>query len=314
MRESLGCPGHYVTDQLSSSDLVSRVATHLATWPAARRQSHGFELLVGEPAQVHQARLLQARRVLVAEHLVQVIRPLTDRPLVLMKGLEVAQLYPACTQRPFRDVDVLMSHGRQLWDQLVAAGYVSDPKHSLDIDHHHLPSLIEPSGTVGLEIHGRPNLPRWAPIDVEFILETAEPSRTGIVGVSRPRDDVHALLIALHCWKGGFTRLRDLLDALLLDSVSAVPVEGTAKELGLGRMWRWTQRLAAAQLLGESSAATRVVGSVLLPRRFGVVDRNRTRLVAPYLVTSPWTATRAHAGDIRLGRQARSARARNPAD
>jgi hypothetical protein len=226
--------------------------------------------------------------------------------MVLMKGLEVAQLYPACTYRPFRDVDLLLAGPDRLWEDLVARGFRSSPKRRYDIDHHHLPALVAPRIDVGVELHHRPNVPPWSGISTQLVLDTAEPSRTGAPGLLRPRDDIHALLMAMHCWKGGFVRIRDLFDALLLAEASVLPVERTARELGLERFWTWTRRFADAELFGNATRRTRSVARVLLPEVATRSKRTRSRLLAPYLVKGPMRVTRAHLDDYRLGRAART--------
>ena len=268
------------------------------------QQAHGFDLLFGAADQLDRGRRAHARHVLVGRHLLRDQVEAHAGPIVLMKGLEVAMLYPSPVQRPFRDLDVLVRDPRVRWDRLVDKGFRSNPTRRLDIDHHHLPALEDTTGTLGVEFHHRANIPLWASIPTEFIIDTAEPSRTGIDGVLRPRDDVHALLMAMHCWEGGFTRLRDLFDALLLAASSEVPVEATAESLGLRRFWRVTERLAESQVLGEP--ARRVpLQRWIVPTKPGIDQRTKSRLIAPYTVCNPLRVTAAHARALRLSREAR---------
>ena len=239
----------------SSARLFDMACSEVRKWDSSLQESHGFGLILGDPQQVHRRRMLHARTMLAGEAELQ--RLSASHPAVLMKGLEVAQLYPMPIQRPFRDLDLLVRNARDVWQRYVDFGYRRNPNRRVDIDHHHLPALATPSGAVGIEFHLRPNVPAWARIPTEMIFATAEPSRTGVAGLQRPRDDLHALLLALHCWKGGFGRLRDLLDALLLSNASEVPVEETAAQLGLAGLWRWTLRFADDRLFGHGSSASR---------------------------------------------------------
>jgi Uncharacterised nucleotidyltransferase len=286
-------------------ELAEAMTDRIRTWPLERASGHGFELMIDDEhaAARHRA---QARTVLLAEHVLVGAAELTASRVVVMKGVEVAQLYPAVVDRPFRDVDLLVDDARGLWDRYVDRGYRSRPSRRADIDHHHLPALAAPAGRIGLEIHHRPNTPGWADIDPAWVIETAEPSRTGIAGVWRPRDDVHAVLLALHAWKGGFTRQRDLYDAVLLAASSEIPVERTAGQLGLGRCWAWTLRFAEALILDRADLRTRAVTGAVLPRRAGVTQRKRVRIVAPYLVAGPVRVTRGHLAERRLGKAARA--------
>lgn len=292
---------------MSQSELREPVldvlGTRLDSWAPARRSLHGFDHLVGAPDHLRRLHRAHARTVLASEAVLAEISG--SQRVVLMKGLEVAQLYESPLQRPFRDVDVLLAEPRQVWDACVARGYRANPRRRIDIDHHHLPALAAPSGAVGLELHQRPNTPAWAHLPAELILETAEPSRTGIAGIDRPRDDLHALLLALHGWKGGFTRLRDLVDALLLAEVSEVPVEDTAAALGLSRFWRWTRRIVDIEIFGRSGGASRAIARAIVPNGTHLAGRRRARVLAPYLVAGPITVTRGHLDELRLGRAAR---------
>lgn len=294
-----------MTDGPPAGELFERLREAVTTWTPDRRHRAGFELSVGDPDEVQRGRRAQARSILVAETILDELCTRVEQPVVLMKGLEVAQLYPAPTHRPFRDVDVLMQDPTPVWHDLVGRGYRKSPRRRFDIEHHHLPALVPPYGVVGIELHHRPNVPRWGHIPVGLIFDTAEPSRTGIPGLQRPRDDVHALLMAMHCWKGGFARVRDLFDALLLASVSPVPVGDTAEDLGLQRFWQLTVRLSEAVLFGTSTRATRSLVRLLVPQAPSRSQSTRARLFAPYLVKDPVRVTRSHLADYRLGRDAR---------
>ena len=225
--------------------------------------------------------------------------------VVLMKGLEVAQLYPDVVSRPFHDVDLLVTDPQGLWDLHRERGYGTNPNRRADIDHHHLPPLIHPAGHVGLELHHRPNAPGWAPVRPEQVFATAEPSRTPFDGILRPRDDLHALLLALHGWKSGFGRLRDLFDARVLAVVSGRDIEATAAELGLRRLWQWTVRLSDGVLFGQPSRRSQLAARALLAKPEDRRRRRRVRVLAPYLVAGPVRVTRGHLADHRLGREAR---------
>lgn len=289
-------------ETLSASELLEVVSAEVASWSPQARRTHGFGLLAPDEQTAHEGRRAQARTLLSAQSTLERLGAAGDGPLVLMKGLEVAQLYPTPLHRPFRDIDILVSDGRRTWDALVKAGH-QPAGQRLDLDHHHLPPLASPSGVLGVDVHVRPNLPGWARLDAQVLLATSQASRTGIEGVHRPRDDLHALLLALHCWKGGFARRRDLLDALLLGASSDIPVSTTAAQLGLAAFWRWTVRFSEALLLGAGDGTTR-----RLLRASGA-DRaegaRRARLLAPLLVTGPAVVARGHLKDYRHRRSAR---------
>ncbi len=293
----------------SPSELFGLVRAHAATWPRERLEQHGFGLAFGESSDTHPARMVQARKVLAGESVLSSLGARSSGPLVLMKGLEVAQLYPSPAQRPFRDLDLLLTDAPPIWASLVAQGYLPTDQ-PLGLRFHHLPALDHPRGLIGLDLHTRPNVPGWAALDADRLLATAEPSRTGISGIQRPRDDLHALLLALHGWIGGFTRMRDLFDALLLASVSEVPVEETASALGLARFWRWTVRFAESQLLGRSSGGTALAMRIVVPQPHAWAAEKRARILAPYLVANPIRITKGHLSDYAIVLQERRTRRR----
>ena len=146
----------------SSADLFDEVRRRVVTWSPERSQASGLGLLL-ESSASHSGRMRQARRILATEYILEsLVSP--ARPVMLMKGLEVACLYPSRVERPFRDIDLLVSDPRSTWDELVAHGYRQHPNRRIDIEHHHLPPLADPTGTIGVEVHSRPNLPMWARI------------------------------------------------------------------------------------------------------------------------------------------------------
>lgn len=281
--------------------LAAEIAARLPHIDAQRAFDHGFHLF-GAGDAARDGRRRQAQTTLLAEHTVASLVPKIIGPALLIKGLEVAQLYPAPHWRPFRDVDLMVADADAAWDACRAVGYLNRPDDPDLPTLHQRPPLLTPDRRLGVDLHARPNTPGWASVDPDFIRETAQPSRTGIPGVQRPRDDVHALLMALHSWKASFSRQRDLFDAVLLASHSDVPVDETAASLGLGRFWAWTVRAAEALLVGGSSGSAKAV-RFLAAEADDVSKRRRSRVLLPFLVVDPLRAARGTASDLRLPRR-----------
>ena len=286
-----------MSERRTPEELWELLERNVSSWPHERLQQHGFDLLFGDPERLAKDRRAHARKVLVAQHALADQVEHHQTPVIVMKGLEVAMLYPRPIERPFRDLDILVRDPRPRWDRLVEQGHRKSPKRAIDIDHHHLPALEHPTGVLGIELHHSPNLPGWAKIPNDLIFETAQPSRTGIEGALRPRDDVHALLLALHCWKGGFNRLRDLFDAQLLAAAWPGSVGVVADELGLSRFWRTSARLTDEFVFG-------MTGQQLRLRRWFIPDdpkrqtRVWSRIAAPYLAAHLVTVTASHMRDL----------------
>jgi hypothetical protein len=295
-----------LAESADPAEITDRVVRHVSTWPDKRQWSHGFGLLTTRSDVTTAARRRHAHTVLASEVTLEDLgREFRASPLVLMKGREVAALYPNATMRDYRDLDLLAKDPHEPWHWLVENGYRQDPRRRSDIDHHHLPALLSPTGKFAVELHIRANAPTWTRFDSDSLFDRSAPSRTGIAGIIRPPDDVHALVLALHCWKGGFTRLRDLLDAMLLSAVADVNVNSTAASMGLARMWELSMRVAHHELLGEPDRLAALLAKTLLPRRAGIADRKRTRLLLPYVAANPVRVTRGHIAEYRLGRAAR---------
>ena len=112
------------------------------------------------------------------------MRETLDGPVVLLKGPEVAALYPEPTLRPFRDLDLLVPMPHEAWRSLVQAGFHPTGDPSLYVDIHHLRPLYLPGYPLVIELHSEPKWVPWtrAPRAAE-LFEAAVPSATGVDGV-----------------------------------------------------------------------------------------------------------------------------------
>lgn len=186
--------------------------------------------------------------------LIERIRASCDGPLVLIKGPEVAPLYPGRARR-FSDIDLLSDNAEAVQRALLAHGFleVEDPSFEVPPEFHHLQPLKWPTIWLKVEAHMHPNWPRGArrpPLDE--ILEARVFSATGIEGVSAPSPLHHALILASHAWcHEPLQTLRDLVD---IEAVSAevdeAELERTATAWGLGRVWSTTRRTIEAVFYG----------------------------------------------------------------
>src|SRR3954451_15920708 len=137
---------------------------------------------------------------LSATALLQRIRELGDGPILLLKGPEVAALYPQNGRR-FGDIDVLTPDALGLHRSLRDHGFVEVETPFDHREHHHLPPLRWPVIPLYVEVHAAPNWPQAidAPAIAE-ILEAAVPSVVDVGGLSAPSRLHHALLLAAHSW------------------------------------------------------------------------------------------------------------------
>lgn len=232
----------------TAPQLGEPVEQWLATASKAGAKSHGIEPLLTDDVQ-------QRRHLAIyhmqAREMVRDVRALIDGPVLLMKGIEVAQLYPENWQRDFVDLDILVGDADSADVDLRAAGFEAFQKVTTLPEYHQTAPLVRPDNPVTVELHRRPSSPRWSHFPAAEIIAQGRPSRTGLDGVMRPRDDHHAVLIAWHYWRDGAHRGRDLLDLhLLRQQTTDEEIEATARAWGIETVWQHTRLLLDA-LVGD---------------------------------------------------------------
>lgn len=270
-----------VDDLLAHADLDGILANKLGPLEARRLRERGEavpERLVGEDRFARAA-------IMTAIPLLGRIREVVDGPLLLLKGPEVACLYPN-RARSFVDIDLLVPDGRLVHGALRADGFVEVDDPELFVEHHHLRPLQAPGLWLAVEIHLRPMLPEGAEAPLAEIFEAAVPSLLGIDGISAPRAEHHALMLAAHAWEHEpLGRLRDLIDvAAVAGEADETELAQSARRWGVDRIWRTTAEASAALLDGgPPPMALRVLGRHLLPvRERTVLENHVLRWLYPF--------------------------------
>jgi putative nucleotidyltransferase-like protein len=180
--------------------------------------------------------------VVMARPLLEHVRSVCDGPLVLMKGPEVARLYPG-SARTFGDLDLLAADAPAAQRALTAAGFVEVDDPDQFVDHHHLRPLKSPDVGLNVELHTAPLWPAATkPPAAGEILERSVQSGTGVQGISAPAPVHHALILAAHAWSHDPLRmLRDLVDiAAVSAGCSDAELEEAAAAWGIPRIWETT--------------------------------------------------------------------------
>jgi len=238
-------------DRLIGTAPDERALTVHRLEPLAARRLRGLGHDVPEAA-AESERLGAAFGLAAAAHLTRA-RAAVEGPLLVVKGPELAALYPDPATRVSRDVDLVAPDPEAVQQQLLAVGFAQAGSADYYADAAHLVPLAWPGLPVEVEVHGRPNWPPWleAP-SAEALLEGAVPSATGVDGLLAPAPERHALVLAAHAWTHGpLTRLRDLLDvALMTTEADRAEIERVAAAWGLTKLWRTTDAIAAALFLG----------------------------------------------------------------
>jgi hypothetical protein len=173
---------------------------------------------------------------------------------MLIKGPEVAALYPELALRPFGDLDVLADDPEAAHEALRAEGFVP-VGHDDDFyaDRHHLRPLQWPDLPLTVELHRRPEWPSWSqPPSFGELLEEASPAQVEVDGLLAPSPAAHALIVTAHSWsESPLRRMLDLVDALVLAEGVEREVERLAAKWQMAGVWRTTRTAAEGILLGK---------------------------------------------------------------
>lgn len=237
-----------VDDLVERSPSLEDLRHHRVELLAARRwRELGREL----PTDLVAAERMAAATAMAAPALLERIRTATEGPLLLVKGPEVARLYPDPALRCFRDLDILVPDAPATQGQLLAAGFQETGDPSLYERIHHLRPLFCPGLPLLVEVHSSP---KWIasldPPPVAELIRTAARSQTGPPGVLAPSPAQHALLLAAHAWAHRpLSRLRDLIDiAVVAGEAEPGETQELARSWGLQRVWATTVRALDAVL------------------------------------------------------------------
>lgn len=229
-------------------------AHRIQAWAADRRRRRGLPLDAELAAA--EGRATNADRLSVM--LLSIVRDAIDGPLVVLKGPELAALYPRPWMRPAVDLDVLVPEVEDVHARLIAAGFQPFGSRTEYEGHRHERPLWLPDLPLGLELHREPGWPDWiSPPSPGSLFDAAVPSRSGTAGVSALPGDLHALVVALHSWQHAPLRdARDLLDlALVVADAGRGPCLARARAAGAERALLTNLAAADALLLGGRRTA-----------------------------------------------------------
>ena len=179
---------------------------------------------------------------LAAPLLLERVRAVYDGPAIILKGPEVAAVYPDPSLRRYADLDVLVADAPAVHRALLDAGFeqVGDPR--LYVDIHHLRPLAVSEIPLHIELH---TAPKWvdgraAPSAAELFAETIPSSTTD--GMLTLAPGAHALVLTAHSWAHEpLRRLRDMIDiAAIAADADLDEVDRRAADWGIQRLWRTT--------------------------------------------------------------------------
>lgn len=237
---------------LEGADLHGILTHELGALAARRLRRLGRALPPALEAEERVAR----RAIMTVGPLLQRIRAASDGPMILVKGFEIARLYPG-KARAFGDVDLLVPDAHSVHRALKARGFVETRDPLIGLEPHHLQPLQWPGLRLKVEIHMRPNWPaRLHPPRFAELLEGASPSLVGVEGILAPNPIHHGVLLAAHAWvEDPLETLRDLVDVAAVSAgLPQTDFERLATLWRVGRIWRTTRAAADALFYGDPRA------------------------------------------------------------
>ncbi|MGD9571032.1 MAG: nucleotidyltransferase family protein [Thermoleophilia bacterium] len=245
-----------------------------------------------------------------APRVLEDVRAAVEGPVILVKGLEAAAVYPVpATRAGFGDLDVIVADAPGAQRRLIAAGFeeVGDPADFVGL--HHLRPLRRPGLPVLVEVHHRPKWVAWAPAPgIDELAEAALPGRSGVEGVLRPAPEHHALILAAHSWSNvPLRRLRDLIDVhRVAREADPALTAALARGHGLGGVWQTTRRAADWLIAPEGRAPLPLrtwARGLRGARDATVLENHLGRWTSPFWVRPPRAALadvgRVAAADLR---------------
>lgn len=283
-------------------------------------RAHGLLLLAAERGHLAHDELeavrgdleLAAIRTMIVPDLLRRLREVTDGPLLVLKGPEVAARYPDPALRSFVDLDVLVADAEGVQRALVGAGFEEDPDPpwafrrsdggDLFRDRQHCHPLRWSGWPLRIEVHRRPSWPSGLrPPSFEELVSRAGPSATRVEGVLAPAPADHALILAAHAWaRAPLARVRDLLDVRLEVAETNDELVGRrAREWGMQRLWTATHR-AQVSLLGPGPSRDLPLwaGNITGCREQTVFEAHISRWLSPFWALPPHRALPAALRDV----------------
>lgn len=221
------------------------------------------------------------------------IRQVLDGPIILLKGPEVAARYPDPALRPYGDLDLLVPDPDDAQRRLIAAG--CEPVS--EAAPHHRPGLCCPGWLLHVEIHERPNVPRWTTISTAELFARAIPSVVPVEGIMSVPPADQAILLAAHSWlHEPLWRIGDLVDiAAMTEGLDPTELRVLAERWGMDRVWTITQQAIDAICTGEPPRAgmCRLLGNHLWSVRTRTLAETRmARLVSAFWAPISWNSAR----------------------
>lgn len=232
------------------TDLWTSLDRIIAASPdAAALRTHGLGPIAawrmrqrGEPVPAEFERLAHgaAYAAVTAAPLLEKVIAILQEPVLVLKGPEVAALYPERTLRTYGDLDLLVSDLPVAERRLLDAGFAELMPGKKIEGHHHDSPLGLGGLALMIELHRDPGWLSWlTPPSNAELTRTAVPSATGVDGAYALPLEQRALFLASHAWRHGpYNSLIQLVDIELIRQRSdSERLQTLAQRWGMERVW-----------------------------------------------------------------------------
>lgn len=193
------------------------------------------------PSEIERLAYGAAYAAVTAVPLLEKVIGILQEPVLVLKGPEVAALYPERTLRTYGDLDLLVEDLPSAERRLRDAGFSElMPDRKIE-GHHHDSPLGMGNLALTVELHRDPGWLSWlTPPSNRELMASAVPSATGVEGALALPVDQQALHLASHAWRHGpFNTLIHLVDIELIRQQSDPGrLDALARRWGLERVWR----------------------------------------------------------------------------
>jgi len=234
-----------MTDLWTSLDRIIDAAPN-----AAALRTHGLGPIAawrmrvrGEcvPDEIERLALGAAYASVTAAPLLQKVVDILQEPVLVLKGPEVARLYPERTLRTYGDLDLLVPDLPRAEQALIGAGFDELlPNHTIEGHHHDSPLGIGGLALM-IELHRDPGWLGWlTPPSNAELLRGAIPSVTGVDGALALPLEQQALFLASHAWRHNpYLSIIHLVDiALVRQQTDPAAIMALARQWGIEHVWQ----------------------------------------------------------------------------
>lgn len=193
------------------------------------------------PKEIERLALGAAYASVTAAPLLQKVIDILQEPVLVLKGPEVARLYPERTLRTYGDLDLLVMDLPRAERALIDAGFTELAPGSKVPGKHHDSPLQFAGLALAIELHRDPGwLPWVTPPSHRELLSSPFESSTRVSGAVALSMEQQALYLANHAWRHGpYTSLIHLVDIeLIRQQADPAAINALARSWGLERIWR----------------------------------------------------------------------------